>query len=145
VIVMGMNKPSGPGYRRASERTNNAASMLLFLGTRVRRVVGDMVTESRQAYKPPHPLLGCHRVILHNSLGLLTSAVLTFVIPRPEELPQLAQARRADTHFLSFPADREPRFTDHRLNHQNSQGRLTTSEALGFHTTPYEPLPASSG
>jgi hypothetical protein len=49
-------QPSGPRYRRASERSRNAASMLLFLGTRVRRVVGDMVTKSGQVYKPaPRP------------------------------------------------------------------------------------------
>jgi hypothetical protein len=41
-----VGKPSGPRYRRASERSHNAASMLLFLGTRVRRVVGDMVYRS---------------------------------------------------------------------------------------------------
>jgi hypothetical protein len=52
-LAMTMHKPSGPRYRRASERSRNAASMLLFLGTRVRRVVGDMVTQSGHVYKPP--------------------------------------------------------------------------------------------
>jgi hypothetical protein len=48
-----MHKPSGPRYRRASERSCNAASMLLFLGTRERRVIGGMVTQSGQECKPP--------------------------------------------------------------------------------------------
>ena len=52
MIVMGLTKPSGPKYRRASERSHNAGPMLLFLGSRVRRVVGDMVTESCQGCKP---------------------------------------------------------------------------------------------
>jgi hypothetical protein len=51
-LAMTMHKPSGPRYRRASERSHNAASMRLFLGTRVRRVVGDMVAKSGQVYKP---------------------------------------------------------------------------------------------
>ena len=57
-----VGKPSGPRYRRASERSHGAASMLLFLGTRVRRVVGDMVYRSAFALQaPPVPVPSLRR------------------------------------------------------------------------------------
>ena len=73
-LAMNMTKPSGPAYRRASERSHNAASMLLFLGTRVRRVVGDVVAEARQVCKPLNSPLCSHRVIVSNSRTVSTVA-----------------------------------------------------------------------
>ena len=138
MIVIGMTKPSGPRYRGASERFQNLPLPCRF--SSVPGYAGSLATWYRrsQACKLRRGPLASHRVILQNALAkiLLTSAVSTVVDIRNVKNSHSAfQARRANAHF-HLPADREPGFTDRRLDLENRQGRLTTSAAFGFHTKP---------